>query len=337
MNTEHELEALKTEFAEYKTKQEADVKTEIDSLKELIRDLRGDVGEMMSMHDGQEEDLNSHLDRHRFDINQLREDHNSLKEEYQELEAEAAALRIHLSHMQDQLCHCADRHNPPISAVGSPAFPAVPASPEYSPEFHTPSIEVQSLGSVSSAPSTPEPTPIPPPVASPLPSSDAENIPPACCSNPSPPRAPLVPIEEIMSDAEDSDAMAERAEQALDKEVALSFLNQNNQGRGARCQAVRSLSHRVHPYAHRMQPGDHRPRRRVSIFDGLNQQQARLNCRSERGLGGYESSSEGSSYGGDDEVILDRLSDGRDPKGASSIASSLALVPLVAPGRSDCQ
>ena len=94
MNTEHELEALKTEFAEYKTKQEADMKTEIDSLKELIRDLRGDVGEIMSMHDGQEEDLNSRLDRHRFDINQLREDHNSLKEEYQELEAENAALRM---------------------------------------------------------------------------------------------------------------------------------------------------------------------------------------------------------------------------------------------------
>ena len=36
---EHELEALKTKFAEYKVKQEADFKTEIDSLKELIRDL----------------------------------------------------------------------------------------------------------------------------------------------------------------------------------------------------------------------------------------------------------------------------------------------------------
>ena len=124
MNTEHELEALKTEFAEYKTKQEADCKREINSLKELIRDLRGHVGEIMSMHDGQEEDLNSRLDRHRFDINQLREDHNSLKEDYQELEAEAAALRICLSHMQDQLCHCADRCNPPISAVGSPTLPA---------------------------------------------------------------------------------------------------------------------------------------------------------------------------------------------------------------------
>ena len=140
-----------------------------------------------------------------------------------------------------------------------------------------------------------------------------------------------------MSDAEDSEAMAERAEQALDEEVALSFLNRNNQGRGARHQAVRSLSRRPHPYAHRMQPGDHHPRRRVGIFDGINQQQARLNCRSETGLGGYESSSEGSSYGGDDNVVLDGFPDGWDPKGASSIASSLSLVPLVAPGCSDCQ
>ena len=94
------------------------------------------------MHDGQEEDLNSRLDRHWFNINQLREDHNSLREDYQELEAEAAVLRICLSHMQVQLCHCADRRNPPISAVGSPALPTAPSSPEYSPEFHTPSIEV---------------------------------------------------------------------------------------------------------------------------------------------------------------------------------------------------
>ena len=94
---EHELEALKTEFAEYKTKQEADCKREIDSLKELIHDLRRDVGEIMLMHNGQEEDLNSRLDRHRFDINQLREDHNSLKEDDQELEAEAAALRFVLA------------------------------------------------------------------------------------------------------------------------------------------------------------------------------------------------------------------------------------------------
>ena len=318
-------------------KQEADCKREIDSLKELIHDLHGDVGEIMSMHDGQEEDLNSHLDRHRFDINQPREDHNSLKEDYQELEAENAALRIRLSHMQNQLCHCADCHNPPISAVGSPALPAVPASPEYSPEFHTPSIEVRSLGSVSSAPSTPDPIPVPPPVASPLPSSDAENIPPTCCSNPPPPHAPLVPIEEVMSDAEDLDAMAEWAEQALDEEVALSFLNRNNQGRGACRQAVHSLSCRIHPYAHRMQPGDHRPRRRVGIFNGLNQQQARCNRRSERGLGGYESSSEGSSNGGDNDIVLDGFPDGWDPKRTSDVASLSSLVPLVSPGRSNCQ
>ena len=193
MNTEHELEALKTKFAKYKTKQEADCKKEINSLKELICDLCGDVGEIMLMHDGQEEDLNSCLDRHCFNINQLREDHNSLREDYQELEAEAAALRIHLSHMQDQLCHCADCCIPPISTVGFPDLPEVPASPEYSPEFYTPSIEVQSLGTVSSAPATLEPILVPPPVASLLPPSDSENIPPLCCSNPPPLCALLVP------------------------------------------------------------------------------------------------------------------------------------------------
>ena len=153
----HELKALKTKFAEYKTKQEANCKKEIDSLKELICDLRGDVGEIMLMHDGQEEDLNSGFDHHRFNINQLWEDHNTLREDYQELEAEAAALRIHLSHMQDQLCHCADRRIPPISAIGSPDLPKVPASPEYSLEFHTPSREFQSLCTVSLAPATLEP------------------------------------------------------------------------------------------------------------------------------------------------------------------------------------
>ena len=183
--------------------------------------------------------------------------------------------------MQNHLCHFAECCNPPISAVGSPDLPEVPASHEYSPEFHTPSMEVRSLGTVSSAPLTPEAIPVPPPVASPFPPSDAENIPPACCSNPPPPRAPLMPIEEVMSDAEDSDAMAERVEQALDEEMTLSFLNRNNQGQGACRQAVHSLSCRVHPYAHRMQPGDHCPRRRGGIFDGLNQQQARINRRSE--------------------------------------------------------
>ena len=132
--------------------------------------------------------------------------------------------------MEDPLCHCANHRIPPISAVGSPALPAMPASPDYSLEFHTPSIEVLSLDTVSSAPATPEPVPVPPPVAFSLPPSDSDNIPPPCCSNPPPPCALLVPIEKVMSDAEDSDSIAERAEQALDEEVALSFLNWNNQG-----------------------------------------------------------------------------------------------------------
>ena len=36
---------------------------------------------------------------------------------------------------------------------------------------------------------------------------------------------------------------------------------------------------------------------------------------------------EGSSYGGDNDIVLDGLPEGWDPKGASDVASSLSLVP----------
>ena len=111
-------------------------------------------------------------DRHCFDINQLQEDHNSLREDYQELEAEAAALRIRLSQCR---IDCAI-----VPIVAFP--PSLPLVLLISQKFHTPSIEVWSLGTVSLAPTTPEPIPVPPPVASLLPLSDSENIPPLCLS-----------------------------------------------------------------------------------------------------------------------------------------------------------
>ena len=73
--------------------------------------------------------------------------------------------------------------------------------------------------------------PVPPPAPeSPIPFSDAENIPPACCANPPAPRAPLQPIDEVVSDAEDSDMVAERLEDRIGEESALSFLTGSNQG-----------------------------------------------------------------------------------------------------------
>ena len=111
-------------------------------------------------------------------------------------------------------------------------------------------------------PSSPGPIPVPPPAPeSPILFSDAENIPPACCVNPPAPRATLQPIEEAVSDVEDSDVVAERLEDRIGEENALHFLTGNNQGRGARHRAVRGLAHHSAPYPHRMQPGDHsRPR-----------------------------------------------------------------------------
>ena len=75
------------------------------------------------------------------------------------------------------------------------------------------------------------PIPVPPPAPeSPILFSNAENVPPACCGNPPAPRAPLQPIEEVVSDAEDSNVVAERLEDQIGEESALSFLTGSNQG-----------------------------------------------------------------------------------------------------------
>ena len=162
--------------------------------------------------------------------------------------------------MARRLCRCADHQGPPILAVGSPLPPPYARSP--SPEFHTPPIEVCPINDAETAPSSPAPVPVPPLAPkSPILFSDAENIPPACCANPPAPRALLQPIEEVVSDTKDSNTVAERLEDQIGDETILSFLNGNNQGRGACCRAVRAIGCRPAPYSHCMQAGEHsRPR-----------------------------------------------------------------------------
>ena len=139
--------------------------------------------------------------------------------------------------MSRRLCQCADRQGPPISAVGLPLPPPYEMSPSLG--SHTPPIEVHLINDAETAPPSPAPVPVPPPAPkSPIPFSDAENIPPACCANPPAPRALLQLIEEVVSDAEDSNTVAERLEDQIGNETALSFLNGSNQSRGACCRAV---------------------------------------------------------------------------------------------------
>ena len=148
---------------------------------------------------------------------------------------------------------------PPISAVGLPVPPPYPTDP--SPEYHTPPIEVCLINNASIAPSSPALIPVlPPAFQSPLPFSDAENIPPACCANPPAPRVLLQHIEEVVSDAEDSDNVAERLEDQIGEDTASHFANGSNQGRGAHCRAVRALAHCLEPYPHCMQPGGCHPK-----------------------------------------------------------------------------
>ena len=112
--------------------------------------------------------------------------------------------------------------------MGSPQPSPYARSP--SPEFHTPPIEVHPIDNAEFVRSSPAPVLVPPPAPkSPIPFSDAENVPPACCAHPLAPRAPLQPIEEVVSDAKDSDAVAERLEDQIGDETALSFLNGSNQ------------------------------------------------------------------------------------------------------------
>ena len=113
--------------------------------------------------------------------------------------------------------------------MGSPLPPPYARSP--SPEFHTPPIEVRPIEDAETPPSSPGLIPVPPPAPeSPILLSDAENIPLACCANPPAPRAPLQPIEEAVSDDEDSNVVVERLEDQIEDETALNFLTGSNQG-----------------------------------------------------------------------------------------------------------
>ena len=267
----------------------------------MLADLRGNIGEIMSLHNDQEQDHQERMDHHREDIDWVREECCLLREGLQEQEDVNARLTIQLQNMSRCLCRCQDCLDPPVSALGSPQLAPYPASP--SPEYSTPPIEVRSLGEVSSAPPTPDPIPIPPPAPqSPILFSDAENIPPPCCVNPPATRAPLVPITEVQSNAKDFDDVAERLEEEIAKESTLCFLNGSNQGRGARRRAVRALNTRPAPYPHQMQTGVH-PKGRRFLLEA-ERLQFRRNRHSLRGLGGYESSSEESTSEEDDCILL---------------------------------
>ena len=219
----------------------------------MVNDLKDQVTRM----DREDEER---MDRHREDIDWQREECILLRVGLQENEDRTGKLSVRQQQMLRQLCRCADRQGPPISAVGSLQPPPYARSPSL--EFHTPPIKVRLIEDAKTPPSSPGLIPVPPPAPkSPILFSDAENIPPVCCANPPAPRAQLQPIAEVVSDAVDSDVVVERLEDRIGEETALSFLTGSNQGQGACCRAVHGLACCVAPYPHRMQPGDHsRPR-----------------------------------------------------------------------------
>ena len=186
----------------------------------MVNILKDQVTRMDREH---EERMNCH----RENIDWQREECILLRVGLQENEDRTGELSVRQQQMSRQLCRCADRQGPPISAVGSPQPPPYARSPSL--EFHTPPIEVHPIEDAETPPQS-SPIPVPPPAPeSPISFSDAENVPPACCANPPAPRAPLQPIEEVVSDAEDFNVVAERLEDRIGEETALCFLTGSNQ------------------------------------------------------------------------------------------------------------
>ena len=225
----------------------------------MLGDLREEVAKIMSVHTEQRQEYKDRMDHHQEDIEWVREECILLRAGLQELENVGAQFENRLTSVYQRLCQCADHQGPPISAVGLPIPPPYPT--DHSLEYHTPPIEVCPINNVSTAPSSPAAILVPPPAPqSPILFSNAENIPPACCANPPAPRALLQPIEEVGSDAEDSNNMVERLEDQIGEETTFCFANESNQGRGACRRVVCALACHPESYPHCMQPGGRCPK-----------------------------------------------------------------------------
>ena len=174
------------------------MRREVEELRIVVANLRDQVRVM-------EQDHEERTNCHRKDIDWQREECILLRADLQENKDRTTELSVCGQQMARQLCRCADHQSPPISAMGSLLPPPYERSP--SPEFHTPPIEVHLIEDIETAPPSPAPVPVPPPAPkSPIPFCDTENSPPAYCANPPAPRALPQLIEEVISDAKDSDA-----------------------------------------------------------------------------------------------------------------------------------
>ena len=199
------------------------LKREVEELKNMVNDLKDQVTRM----DREHEEM---MDCYQEDIDWQREECILVRVGLQENKDRTGELLVQQQQMSRRLCRCADRQGPPILAVGLP-WPPHARSP--SPEFHTPPLKVHLIEDTETPPSSHSPILVPPPAPeSPLLFSDAENIPPACCANPPAPRALLQPIDEVVSDAEDSNVVVKRLEDRIGEETTVtnsSFTHQDCQ------------------------------------------------------------------------------------------------------------
>ena len=105
------------------------LKNEIAQLRRLVADLRGELGEVLTRQNDIERTFEEQLNCHREDLDWDREECILLRTGLQENKDRIDELSIRGQQMARQLCRCADRQGPPISAVGSPQPPPYARTP----------------------------------------------------------------------------------------------------------------------------------------------------------------------------------------------------------------
>ena len=128
------------------------LKNEIEQLRRLVTDLRGELGEVLPHQNDLERSFEEWLDHHREDLDWDREECILLRVGLQENEDRIAELSIRGQQMLRRLCRCADCQGPPISAVGSPQPP---------PYARTPSPEFMPVVDIPLSPPSPTALPVP--------------------------------------------------------------------------------------------------------------------------------------------------------------------------------
>jgi hypothetical protein len=255
----------------------------VDNLNKLITEMMNSNAKTDESVHKTFDGYQGRLDRHRTNIDNDHKRIRELERSVSSLLVDNVELKVQVESMADKLCRCGDR-SPALSGAGTRNSP-FELDYESDASYTAPPVENQ----------------VPLPVVleqSPLPSSNQENIPPACCADP-PASSDVVMVPLVES--EDERVFRVSPEEAERRKKVLARLNKRVVVRQT---CIRSKGKIPDRFIGRMVPGGGRKTFR-DYHLGVHHEFRRNGRRIERGLGGYESSSESGSEGLSDQQDSD--------------------------------